>query len=263
MNNPGELNLRVMLADDLSPSLETLELFVNALQPVLAEYAQECTGENLKWDVSSLRFESIGIGVYPDRSATPLLDEPLENMSRRIVSDLGDLENGKNPRDVLPGSSYRQWSKWLKLLKSDEVRCIHVKTQEVSATLTPSGAGAYEMKLMRERVIDTLEGVIQGINFSSGTYFTLHRRSDNKAVRCHFPLEMEEQVKPLLREAVAVTGVLHVSTTDDTETLHITLPPRKIRDRSEIPRIADLLGIAPKLRIETVIESQGRTREIG
>lgn len=263
MDKPGELNLRVEFEPDRKPSLEALDLFVSALRPVLNEYTKEYTEDALEWDVSDLRFESIGLGIFPGRSEAPLLDEPLTRMSKRFVCDLERLEAGSDPREILPGSSYKLWSKWLKLLTQEEVVALQVSTHGASATLTPTGAGSFNMRREPERVVDTVQGIIQGVNFSQGTYFTLHRKIDNKAVRCHFPLTMEQAVVPLLRKNVSVTGVLQKSPTDETETLTVTIPPRQLRDKHEIPRIAELLGIAPDLKIDTVVEPRERASDIG
>lgn len=262
MNRPGEVNLKVLFADGSAPSLETLGLLVDGLLPLLNEYGKSFFGEELKWDISTLSFSSIGLGVYPDQTKKPHIDEFLCNMSRRFVQDLAAIEGGLSIESTATGHDVRLWRKWILLLADQDVSRVEVESDGVAATLTAAGVGSMEVPRPAGAVVDTVRGTIQGVNFSNGTYFTLHREADNRPVRCYFAENMGESVIDGLRKRVSVTGRVKRDASGEYTSMSVTLPPRLLRSGTSMPRIADLVGIAKDLSLVRILDEPEETRSV-
>lgn len=258
MNRPGEVNIRVVFASEDVPGLEALELLVDGLSPLLKEYSRVLVGEEVDWDISKLSFSSIGLGVYPNQRTKPHLEDPLRNMSRRFVHDLTVLESGMSAETTILGSDTRLWRKWIQLVTTENIKMVEVESEGSSATLTANGAGSVDIPRLPGAVVDSVRGTIQGVNFSSGTYFTLHRESDNRPIRCYFPERMEEPVVANLRKKVSVTGKVRYDASGEYQSITVTLPPRRLRGRGDAPRIVDLVGITSGFRSDESIADSDR-----
>lgn len=252
MKHPGEVNLRVVFADGDAPSLDALGLLLDGLEPLLKEYAKAYIGEPLKWDISQLKVGSINLGIFPEQKSRPHLEDPLRNMSKRFISDLEILESSGSADSTILGMDPRAWSRWVQLIKQDNVIRVEIESEGQSAILTPAGAGSLELPRAPGMFVDSVRGVIQGVIFSTGNYFTLHRERDNHPIRCYFPERMADEIIPVLRKRVIVTGRVRRDSSGEWQSLTITVPPRKLRTGSEIPKVADLVGIAPDLVVTDI-----------
>lgn len=248
MEHPSELRLDVHFKDNDSIPLDALTVIVSALESLLHEYESVYLEEtDVSWNISTLGLASIDVGITPQiRSDSRALHE-VARMTQQFVRDARSLETGSAPEEILPGNASRAWIRWMRLFRAGTVTTFSLRTENESALMTREGAGSLELSSERQLVFDTLRGTLNGVNFAGANYFTLYRIEGGRALRCYFPDELQTDVIAALRKRVDVSGRVRTNSAGEYQSMRIDSPPRILRSESEIPRVRDLVGIAPEL----------------
>ena len=168
----------------------------------------------------------------------------------RIVSDgLGRIERGEDVYAVFSAEA-ADHARTLARVLQDSVGQLLVRTPDREVVLTREGTGRLEERASGTRSIGSVEGVVNGVSRSEGRpYFGVARATGGRSVKCYFEESVYmDTVLALFRDRARVLVAGRLSRSAEGSPFRVT-DIREIRrlDRSDLPRVADILGIDPDL----------------
>ncbi len=106
--------------------------------------------------------------------------------------------------------------------------------------------------------IGSVEGRLELVSIHSRTRrFNVYHAITNKAIRCNFPVAIEEQVISSLGRRVIVSGVVSYNAAGEPVKVEVDRL-RTLKKENELPSIADMLGMAPDITGDLSIEEHIR-----
>jgi len=250
------LSLTLKNPDDVGDAIHfiTLAAFVEATAgwaDLVRRLTLERSGSRaaIEWLISDLKIGSAELGLVDrvvDEERGPIVEEELQVL---ILDGMEAIELGASPTEVFSVEAAEGAIRMLGAFGSRSVGRILLGAGGRQLTLTREGAGRHVDQPAPDRRAShgSVEGSLKAISFSENRpFFSVYTERDGRAVKCYFDESRHlAQVLQLLRQRVQVAGRLHRRLDGSVAFVTEIKELRRLRDRSELPQIADIFGIAP------------------
>jgi hypothetical protein len=218
---------------------------------------------SLEWVVSSVRQGSIAVEVA---SVTRLEEKDFgREVTRQFMHTLSDLEQGRGTPPFLSEVGIRAAKSLVGVIGRDGAIGLTVSDDEDERVEISVRAAVNARRLTRvqHQAIGSIEGRLEVISIHGGHKFTVYRSLNNKAVACRFDRSKPARdIAPLLGERINVTGLVSYNAFGEPFRIEVE-DIRRLRERSELPRIRDLTGSDPAFTGGLSSEDYVRRSRIG
>ncbi len=247
-------------------SLRTLVAALESELQMLRDLDAGISGEKrgtLDWVVSKVEDGSIEVGV---ESHSRIEGTDLgQQVATTMVRNLADIELGRATPVFLSERGIKAAKTMVNTIGRDGAVGLAVSTPALDPVeLTASAAvNVRALTAVWDRSIGSVEGRLEAISIHRGTRFTVYRSLNNRAVTCLFGRHKTiDEVTPFLGKRVHVSGVIYYNRFGDPFRMEVE-NIRRLRDRSELPSIAEITGMAPDFTAELSTEEYLQELRVG
>ena len=247
---PNDLFFRLTFSGGQAPAIDVLVQFATALQKTLDEYTAEYADDSeVIWKLSTLGIGSLEMGVGGDVGVE---QRPrLALVTSQIARDLRLIEDGRDPRDVAPGDASSHLRSMFRLLRSDVVETIEVKSGSDLVVLTKEGAGDIDSAApIVRRSLGSIRGTVRTISFAQGSpFFSILPDRGGRSIKCYFTPteEMVDAVKSVLRYRAVVSGIVVRDSNGDVVKVLRARQPRAMGDPNKRVTSDEVFGSLPNM----------------
>jgi len=228
----------------LKTLVTTLENELRVLADLDRALSREAQG-SLDWVVSGVAEGSIEIEV----ESRPRIED--KDVGREVVVQLvrtlEDLETGRGTPPFLSERGIKATRGMIGVIGRDGAVGLAVSTPGLQTVdVTPSAIiHGRQLTKVRDKAIGSVEGRLEAISIHGSYKLTVYQSINNRAVTCRLDRDRwPEDVGSLLGARVNISGLVYYNAFGDPFRVDVE-EVRRLRSRSDLPRVSDLTGMDP------------------
>jgi len=250
-NHPLAFTLENRAERDDRVTLASFGVAAAGLADLIRRVTLEQSGAKMavEWVIDDLSMgsASLSLATIPRTKDAERVEH---DASRLVAEGLERIERGEEPDEVFSAEAAEAAREIVRVLSNGIGRVI-VRNYGHRVELTREGAGRVVAPLGRFSSLGSVEGKLKTLSFSSDRpYFSVFRSQDDRAVRCYFEERryIDEVVEMLKRrERIIVSGRVARRPNGVPYAVTEIRNIQRLRSRSELPSVDDILGIDPDL----------------